>query len=27
VAKDLSRTGESIPLESYMQIRRLAGIS
>ena len=27
VAKELSRTGESIPLESYMQILRLAGIS
>ena len=27
VAKDMNRSGESIPLEAYLQIRRIAGIS
>jgi hypothetical protein len=27
VAKDTSRVGDSIPLESYLQVRRIAGIS
>jgi len=27
VAKDMNRVGEAIPLESYLQIRRIVGIS